>query len=106
MDIQFTTKAQDALGAAVRIAAANGNPQVEPLHLLDSLLQQGEGVATALLEAVGVDVRTLTAQVRQALSSLPSAQGSSVAPARDAFRSGVRTVTPWRRASCTSECGE
>ena len=79
MDIQFTTKAQDALGAAVRIAAANGNPQVEPLHLLDSLLQQGEGIATALLEAVGVDVRTLTAQVRQALSALPSAQGSSVA---------------------------
>jgi ATP-dependent Clp protease ATP-binding subunit ClpB len=79
MDIQFTTKAQDALGAAVRIAAANGNPQVEPLHLLDSLLQQGEGIATALLEAVGADVRTLTAQVRQALSALPSAQGSSVA---------------------------
>jgi len=79
MDIQFTTKSQDALGAAVRIAAANGNPQVEPLHLLDSLLQQGEGIATALLEAVGVDVRTLTAQVRQALSALPSAQGSSVA---------------------------
>jgi len=26
MDIQFTTKAQDALGASVRIAAANGNP--------------------------------------------------------------------------------
>ena len=52
MDIQFTTKSQDALGAAVRIAAANGNPQVEPLHLLDSLLQQGEGIATALLTAV------------------------------------------------------
>ncbi len=78
MDIQFTTKSQDALGAAVRIAAANGNPQVEPIHLLDSLLQQGEGIATALLGAVGVDVRAFTAQVRQALSSLPSAQGSSV----------------------------
>jgi ATP-dependent Clp protease ATP-binding subunit ClpB len=79
MDIQFTTKAQDALGAAVRIAAANGNPQVEPLHVLDSLLQQGEGIATALLSAVGVDVPQLTAQVRGALSSLPSASGSSVA---------------------------
>ncbi len=31
--------------------------------------------------------------------------GSSVAPASDAFRSGVRTTTPWRRASRTSECG-
>jgi len=79
MDIQFTTKSQDALGAAVRIAAAKGNPQVEPIHLLDSLLQQGDGIATALLEAVGVDVRTFTAQVRQALESLPAASGSSVA---------------------------
>ena len=78
MDIQFTTKSQDALGAAVRIAAANGNPQVEPIHLLDSLLQQGEGIATALLQAVGIDVPAFTAQVRQALSSLPSASGSSV----------------------------
>ncbi len=78
MDIQFTTKSQDALGAAVRIAAANGNPQVEPIHLLDSLLQQGEGIATALLQAAGIDVPAFTAQVRQALSALPSASGSSV----------------------------
>jgi ATP-dependent Clp protease ATP-binding subunit ClpB len=78
MDIQFTTKSQDALGAGVRIAAANGNPQVEPLHLLDSLLQQGEGIATALLSAVGVDVPGLTFQVRGALKSLPSASGASV----------------------------
>ena len=73
MDIQFTTKSQDALGASVRIAAANGNPQVEPLHILDSLLQQGEGIATALLDAVGADVRALTAQVRSAVRALPSA---------------------------------
>ena len=79
MDIQFTTKSQDAIGAAVRIAAANGNPQVEPLHLLDSLLQQGPGIATSLLEAVGTDVPNLSFQVRGALKSLPSASGSSVA---------------------------
>ena len=78
MDIQFTTKAQDALGASVRIAAAQGNPQVEPLHLLDSLLQQGQGIATALLDAVGANVAVLTNEVRQALSQLPSASGSSV----------------------------
>ena len=79
MDIQFTTKSQDALGAAVRIAAAQGNPSVEPLHILDSLLQQGPGIASALLEAVGVDVRALTASVREAMQALPSASGSTVA---------------------------
>lgn len=79
MDIQFTTKSQDALGAAVRIAAAQGNPSVEPLHILDSLLQQGPGIASALLEAVGVDVRGLTTSVREAMQALPSASGSTVA---------------------------
>ena len=78
MDIQFTTKAQDALGASVRIAAAKGNPQVEPLHLLDSLLQQGEGIASALLDAVGANHAVLTQQVRAAVDALPSASGSSV----------------------------
>jgi len=79
MDIQFTTKSQDALGASVRIAAAQRNPSVEPIHLLDSLLQQGPGIATALLENLGVNVAALTASVREALQSLPSASGSTVA---------------------------
>ncbi|MFZ4487440.1 MAG: Clp protease N-terminal domain-containing protein, partial [Candidatus Nanopelagicales bacterium] len=79
MDIQLTTKSQDALGAAVRIAGAKGNPQVEPLHVLDSLLQQGEGIASALLVATGADVPALTGEVRRAIDALPSASGSSVA---------------------------
>ena len=78
MDIQFTTRAQEALGASVRMAAAQGNAQVEPVHILDSLLQQGEGIATALLDAAGVDVRALTAQVRAAVEALPSASGATV----------------------------
>jgi ATP-dependent Clp protease ATP-binding subunit ClpB len=79
MDIQFTTKSQEALGAAVRIAAANGNPQVEPLHILDSLLQMGPGIATALLDAVGANSAQLAQETRRKLEALPSAQGSTVA---------------------------
>lgn len=78
MDFQFTTKSADALSAAVRIAAANGNAHVEPIHLLDSLLQQGEGIASALLERVGANQSTLTQEVRSAIEALPSASGSSV----------------------------
>jgi len=79
MDMNFTTKSQDALGAAVRIAAAKGNPQVEPIHLLDALLQSGPGIASALLDAVGVNTAELAAQVRSAVDQLPAASGSSVA---------------------------
>ena len=79
MDIQFATKAQEALGASVRIAAANGNPQVEPIHLLDSLLQLGPGIATAMLDAVGADPAALARDARAKVEALPSAQGSTVA---------------------------
>ena len=79
MDIAFTTKGQDAIGASVRIAAAKGNPAVEPIHLLDSLLQQGPGIATALLEHLGVDVSTFMTRVRADMQALPSASGSTVA---------------------------
>ncbi len=78
MDIQLTTKSQDALGASVRIAAAHGNPSVEPIHILDSLLQQGPGIATALLENLGVNIADLTSSVRAAMQALPSASGSTV----------------------------
>ena len=70
MDIQFTTKAQDALGASVRIAAGNGNSQVQPIHLLDSLLQMGPGIANALLESVGADTTALTRDARNAIQAL------------------------------------
>ena len=79
MDIKFTTKANEALGAAVRLAASRGNSQVEPLHILDALLQQGEGIAAALLDAVGVDRRALTASVRADIDALPSVSGATVA---------------------------
>ena len=82
MDIQLTTKSQEALGAAVRIAASKGNAQVDPVHLLDSLLQQGEGIATALLDAVGANVAVLTREVRAEVDALPAATGSSVVEPR------------------------
>ena len=79
MNMQFTNRAQDAISAAARTAGANGNPQLEPSHVLAGLLEQGEeSIAVALLRQAGSDVAVLTAAVRAAVGQLPSAQGSSV----------------------------
>ena len=43
MDDKLTRKSQEALSAAVRRAAADGNPQVDPLHLLLALIEQADG---------------------------------------------------------------
>ncbi len=81
MDLQLTTKSQEALAGAVRRAATSGQAQVEPLHLLGTLLAQGssgDGIATAVLDKVGADRATLTREVEQALDRMPSATGQTV----------------------------
>ena len=79
---EMTTKAQEAVSSALQAAGAAGNPQVEPIHLLEALIEQREGIALSLLEAVGVDVRVIGARTRNALVALPSAQGASAGSAQ------------------------
>jgi ATP-dependent Clp protease ATP-binding subunit ClpB len=78
MDLKLTTRSQEAMASAVRRAATDGAPQVEPAHLLAALLAQGDGVAPALLQAVGVDLPVLRRSTEAALAALPKASGSSV----------------------------
>jgi ATP-dependent Clp protease ATP-binding subunit ClpB len=78
MDLKLTTRSQEAMASAVRRAATDGAPQVEPAHLLAALLEQGDGVAPALLRAVGVDLASLRRSTEAALASLPKASGQSV----------------------------
>ncbi|RAG83642.1 ATP-dependent chaperone ClpB [Streptacidiphilus pinicola] len=76
---KLTTKAQEALSAAIRQASGAGNPDVTPVHVLLALLEQPEGVARPLLEAVGADPARLRGAVERLALALPSAQGSTVA---------------------------
>ena len=78
MDLKLTTKAQEAMAGAATRALEAGHAQVEPLHLLAALLEQ-QGVATALLGAVGAEPTALAREVRTRLAARPSASGSSVA---------------------------
>ena len=75
---KLTTKSQEALAAAISAASQAGNPQVEPLHLLDALLEQQGGVAVALLDAMGIDRAAVASRTKAALTALPGASGSSV----------------------------
>ena len=75
---KLTTKSQEALAAAISAASEAGNPQVEPLHLLEALLGQQGGVAVALLDAMGIDRADVANRTRAAITALPGASGSSV----------------------------
>ena len=75
---QLTTKSQEAFAAASRRALRDGNPAVEPEHLLWALLQDDNGIAGQVLETVGVDRATVRDAADKAVAGLPRASGASV----------------------------
>jgi ATP-dependent Clp protease ATP-binding subunit ClpB len=76
---RLTTKSQEAVSVAVRRAAAEGHPDVEPVHLLLALLDQPEGIAPTLLRAVDVQPPAVRSRAEALLRQLPAASGATVA---------------------------
>jgi ATP-dependent Clp protease ATP-binding subunit ClpB len=76
---QLTTKSQEAFAAAQRRALREGNPAVEPEHLLWALVQDDTGIAVSVLEAGGVERAAVRDDAEKAVSELPRATGASVA---------------------------
>ncbi|MDN6500117.1 MAG: hypothetical protein L0K44_10315, partial [Yaniella sp.] len=71
MNIQFTTKSQEALSAAAMNASTAGNPQIEPAHLLKALMDQRESVAVAVLKAANIDPDAVSTRASSQIAALP-----------------------------------
>src|SRR5690242_19161067 len=77
-DDKLTRKSREAVSVAVRQAASDGNPQVEPVHLLLALLKQADGTAQPLLEAAGADPNRVLTEATTIHGSLPQARGATM----------------------------
>ncbi len=95
MDTKLTNKSQDALSTAIKRAAADGSPQVEPLHLLLALTEQTDGTTAPLLRAVGADPALVAKQAEERLARLPRARGATL--------SAPETSRPLLSAIATAE---
>ena len=72
---QFTNRVREALSEA-RAAAVDANHQfLEPLHVLQALLEQDGGAIVPLLRRAGADTGKLRADLGEALEHMPSVQG-------------------------------
>lgn len=71
----LTIKAQEALQQAFSIAAARSSQSVEPLHILASIIEGDDSLASFLLGRVGVNIKTLRADVQSAVNGLPQVTG-------------------------------
>ena len=87
---RYTEKAQEAIVEAQQLAERTNQPQVEPEHLLLTLLAQRGGVVPDVLRKMNVDPAAVAADVQQALDKLPKAYGGSQAGLSPRLRSRAR----------------
>ena len=62
---KLTEKAQEAVLGAQKLAETLGHAQIEPEHLLISLLEQQDGVAPAVLRKMNADPADLARVMRE-----------------------------------------
>jgi ATP-dependent Clp protease ATP-binding subunit ClpB len=69
---RFTIKSQEAIQAAIALAAARKHAQALPEHLLSALLAQDDSVVSGVLRKLDVSAATLRADVDAQLDALPT----------------------------------
>jgi len=74
---KLTIKGQEAVSGAQSIATDQGHSQIEPLHLLQALLEETDGVIAPLLDRIGANRAQLDGIVRSELQRLPKVSGGS-----------------------------
>src|SRR5262245_36973208 len=82
---KLTVKSQEAVQRAQSLASDKGHPEMDPLHLLAVVLDDGEGVARPILEKIGVKVPQLQRQIQGELDRKPQVSGGSQPSANRQF---------------------
>jgi ATP-dependent Clp protease ATP-binding subunit ClpB len=76
---KFTEKAQEAVVGAQQLAESLNHAQIEPEHLLVTLLEQQNGVAPAVLRKLHLDPAAIAREARAAVGKQPQVHGGSQA---------------------------
>jgi len=79
---QLTVKAAEAIQSAQDRATSDGHAQLEPLHLLLALLDQGPegGIVVPILDKIGAQVARVREMAEADLSRRPKVSGGQVVP--------------------------
>lgn len=74
---KLTTKAQQAVADAQNKASVMGHAEITPIHLLNSLLEETDGIVTPLLEKIDAPLQQLVDMVETEIKRIPSSTSTS-----------------------------
>ncbi len=84
---KFTIRGQEAVQEAIGVAEKNQNQQVEPEHLLVSMLEQKEGTVKPILGKLGARAETVLTDALAAIEKFPKVSGG-----QQYFSSRINTI--------------
>ncbi|HWT83225.1 MAG TPA: Clp protease N-terminal domain-containing protein, partial [Candidatus Methylomirabilis sp.] len=104
---KFTVKAQEALQGTQEIASRHGNQQLEPVHLLLALIEQPEGIVSAVLARLGATAGPLVLESEKEIEKLPKVGGSTdhyLSPAlKEVFDQASKEAEPFKDEFVSTE---
>ena len=74
---KYTEKAQEAVLGAQHLTEEMNHAQIEPEHLLVSLVEQREGIVPELVRKLNLDPTAIATAARELLARMPQAYGGS-----------------------------
>ena len=89
---KFTYKAQEAIADAQSQADSMNHAQIDPIHLLNALLNQDQGIIEPILSRTGVNVRQLRLELQSDLQSRPKVSGGANPELSPSLRSVLETA--------------
>ena len=89
---RYTEKSQEAVLAAQQLAERHRHPQIEPEHLLVTLVDQPDGVVPAVLRRLGVEPPRVLREARAWLERQPRAHGGAEAAPSPRLRAAAQAA--------------
>ena len=71
----FTIKSQEAIQKALEYTRAAGQQQIEPVHLLQGIVSEGESLVKFIFQKVGANMAVVGQQLDREIASLPKVSG-------------------------------
>ncbi|HPQ55300.1 MAG TPA: ATP-dependent chaperone ClpB [Spirochaetota bacterium] len=87
---KLTLKAQDAVYNAQNTATSHNHHEIQPLHLLKSLVDQDGGIFTPIAQKIGVSVSEIRSEIERELETLPKQYGGG--PGGGSMSTAMRDV--------------
>jgi len=89
---KFTDRAKGFLQSAQTVAVRMSHQRITPEHILKALLEDGEGMASGLIQRAGGNPQVAQARVDEALAKIPAVSGSGAQAAPGLENDSVRVL--------------